>query len=241
MNKSAHLCHYAAHYADVSHEISKVTSGYRLALIYSLCWKNGNDLNCKNINRKEYKSLVSKMSSYLNVLNDTNDNHYGILLDHSYTDFSLNSLGIKSLKGVDNERFSLLKHANDRLPEEKQMVFLPTHCNLTNQYYYEGGDDAQRSITYSDDEEDSNGSWQLEGRDASIEKWYDLEGKHPDCLSWKKDLTFFKRIIDPNSEPEHSVMSPQEMNGGDWQDYWGTHRKVHIAGYTGNAPGDKGI
>ncbi|KNE63848.1 hypothetical protein AMAG_19077 [Allomyces macrogynus ATCC 38327] len=30
--------HYAVHYADAEHELNPVTSGYRLALVYSLCW-----------------------------------------------------------------------------------------------------------------------------------------------------------------------------------------------------------
>jgi hypothetical protein len=33
--------YFAAHFADCEHELLPVTSGYRLVLVYSLCWPNG--------------------------------------------------------------------------------------------------------------------------------------------------------------------------------------------------------
>lgn len=39
--KNATSTHFAAHYADLEHELLEVKSGYRLALVYSLCWING--------------------------------------------------------------------------------------------------------------------------------------------------------------------------------------------------------
>ena len=33
-----YLIHYAADYADLEHELLEVKSGYRTALVYSLCW-----------------------------------------------------------------------------------------------------------------------------------------------------------------------------------------------------------
>ena len=35
---SASYCLIAAHYSDCEHEITPVETGYRLALVYSLCW-----------------------------------------------------------------------------------------------------------------------------------------------------------------------------------------------------------
>jgi hypothetical protein len=39
--KSEFSVYFAAHYADLEHEILEVKSGYRLALVYSLCWTQG--------------------------------------------------------------------------------------------------------------------------------------------------------------------------------------------------------
>ena len=40
-SKSEYSMHYAAHYADLHHEMLEVKSGYRLALVYSICWVTG--------------------------------------------------------------------------------------------------------------------------------------------------------------------------------------------------------
>ena len=39
--KNASTFQFAAHYADLEHELRDIKSGYRLALVYSLCWING--------------------------------------------------------------------------------------------------------------------------------------------------------------------------------------------------------
>ena len=39
--KSESSVHFAAHYADLEHELLQVKSGYRLVLVYSLCWVKG--------------------------------------------------------------------------------------------------------------------------------------------------------------------------------------------------------
>lgn len=38
---SAYAHHFVAHYANLEHELLEVTSGYRLALVYSLYWTQG--------------------------------------------------------------------------------------------------------------------------------------------------------------------------------------------------------
>ena len=37
----AYAHHFAAHFAELEHELLEVTSGYRLAIVYSLCWAQG--------------------------------------------------------------------------------------------------------------------------------------------------------------------------------------------------------
>ena len=36
---SSSYCVIAAHYSDCEHEVTPVITGYRLALVYSLCWR----------------------------------------------------------------------------------------------------------------------------------------------------------------------------------------------------------
>ena len=42
-DKSRYSVHFAAHYADLEHELLEIKSGYRLALVYSLCWAHGKE------------------------------------------------------------------------------------------------------------------------------------------------------------------------------------------------------
>lgn len=39
--KNEFSIYFAAHYADLEHELLEVKSGYRLVLVYSLCWRHG--------------------------------------------------------------------------------------------------------------------------------------------------------------------------------------------------------
>lgn len=83
--------HFTAHYADLEHEIKPVTSGYRLALVYSLC---SNDkialnlskiaLNLSKIALKLSKSeIANRLSDVLKQKKFSNLNKpFAIALDH---------------------------------------------------------------------------------------------------------------------------------------------------------------
>ena len=114
--KAEYSIHYAAHYADLEHEVAEVKSGYRLVLIYNLCWADGNGTCLNN------ESLAERMKESLGILNESRF-PIAMLLDHKYTEQALKTNGLKALKGIDNDRFNLLKHASDMLPLNKQSSF----------------------------------------------------------------------------------------------------------------------
>jgi hypothetical protein len=91
--KAQYSINYAAHYADVEHEILEVKSGYRIALIYSLCWINENGY-CESKN----KGSVEKMVTCLNELSKFKYS-IGFMLDFQYTPASITQNGINALKG----------------------------------------------------------------------------------------------------------------------------------------------
>ena len=111
--KSGYSVHYAAHYSDLEHEILEVTSGYRSVLVYDLCWESGNGV-CLNDG-----SSVASMASALSILNESFV-PLALFLDEKYTDKSFQSKGIKALKGVDSQRFNLLKKASNKLSDDKK-------------------------------------------------------------------------------------------------------------------------
>lgn len=69
-------CHHVAHYADCEHEIRPVESGYRLALIYSLCY-TGNERQKPSVQNLTQGALVSLMNRL-----DKGDSLFAIPLDH---------------------------------------------------------------------------------------------------------------------------------------------------------------
>ena len=101
--KSQYYMHYAAHYADLEHEILTVTNGYRLVLTYNLCWTHAQISYPRNENR------ISTLKYLLKKFNEENSREtLAILLEHEYTEKSFSSSGVKALKGIDSTRFNLL-------------------------------------------------------------------------------------------------------------------------------------
>ena len=125
--KSERATYYAAHFADLNHEVLEVRSGFRLVLVYSLCWSEADSSGF--VASGENLLSVKKMAYALQHLDDSK-RYLSMLLDHKYTPNSVETNGVKALKGVDNERFKLLKYANSRLPDEHQYDFYIAHANL---------------------------------------------------------------------------------------------------------------
>jgi predicted 2-oxoglutarate/Fe(II)-dependent dioxygenase YbiX len=91
-----YACHYVAHYADCEHEILPVTSGYRLALVYSLCYK-GKSTEAPSARALETSGRMVKSMERL----PRDKSLFAIPLDHQYTTKSLASSGVGALKGED--------------------------------------------------------------------------------------------------------------------------------------------
>ncbi len=117
--KAAHMPHFIAHYADVEHEILEVTSGYRVALTYSLCWQNNGNGTGRQISNE------SIPERYLRVFKKLSKRPYriGVLLEHKYTSQSLETNRIRALKGRDNEWLNLLNEVSDRLGTDEKLSF----------------------------------------------------------------------------------------------------------------------
>ena len=92
---ASYSCHYVAHYADCEHEVLPVTSGYRLALVYSLCCK-GTD---HTPSARDLESAGRMVTAMERLPND--HSLFAIPLDHQYTTKSLVGLGVGALKGMD--------------------------------------------------------------------------------------------------------------------------------------------
>lgn len=140
--RAPYAVHFAAHYADAEHEVLTVKSGYRLALIYSLCWTSGNGdcLPCE-------LNSVNEMAQALGAFTKSK-NLFGMMLEHKYTPASFKQNGIKALKGIDNDRYQLLKSASARLPPGERLSFHIAHICLVINCYDVGGNCYSRKSRY---------------------------------------------------------------------------------------------
>ncbi|KAK0528370.1 hypothetical protein OC835_004687 [Tilletia horrida] len=113
-------CHYAVHYADAEHAVTPITSGYRTALVYSICWPKDSTTPIPNSDINS--TTTQEAAACLQALSRAGHQfHY--FLDHAYTEKSLKDIGAGALKGLDRNRLATLRAANRTLAEEEQFVF----------------------------------------------------------------------------------------------------------------------
>jgi hypothetical protein len=106
----------------------------------------------------------------------------GIMLDHSYTHSSLSKNGVRALKGIDNERYNLLREANERIQgenEAKTLNFYICDVEMFVQVY-------ERNWIHFDDccdasyyfRNNGNSRWSEESdRKGLVKYWYDVNGQ----------------------------------------------------------------
>lgn len=106
------------HYADAEHALEKVTSGFRLALVYSICLPPKK----RHLERATNKPLGEDLASVISSMGP-DDKSFVLLLSHEYTQKSALDFGARVLKGVDRVRFGALEEANGIVAEDKKLVF----------------------------------------------------------------------------------------------------------------------
>ncbi len=97
----------ALFYADCHHEVSPVTSGYRLVLTYNICLKGKRKLSAFDFT-KQQTALSKVISGWNSRLKEDDEKHLVISLDHQY---SSDGFSLDALKGVDRSRADILLHS----------------------------------------------------------------------------------------------------------------------------------
>ncbi|KAG7395326.1 hypothetical protein PHYBOEH_003947 [Phytophthora boehmeriae] len=129
---AAYLPHFAVHYADAEHALEKVTKGYRLALVYSICLPR----TMRHLCRDHYQPLSDDLASAIRTMQDGDDS-FALLLSHQYTEKSIGELGTRALKGVDRARFHALEEANNAVTTDKKLCFYIAQLHHTLKFYYD--------------------------------------------------------------------------------------------------------
>ena len=175
--------------------------------------------------------VVDKVAACLNKMIDESNtnNKIGLLLEHKYTISSLKNNGVKALKGIDNDRYNLLKTANKRLPKTKELCFNIINASLVINSMDDWGNRRDANTSYDDECSGSpKGIYEESDRSTDINEWFDANGETVLAKAhYRTSLYTFKLIVNPKSDSksvediEHDTM-------------WGNQRYISIDSYTGN-------
>eukprot|EP00644_Phytophthora_capsici_P003705 jgi/Phyca11/129198/e_gw1.82.21.1 len=122
---AAFSTHFAVHYADAEHALEKVTKGYRLALVYSLCLP-------PTMRHLERDSSLPTCDDLADAIGEmvSEEESLALLLTHQYTKYSIVKLGTGALKGEDSARFRALEEANALVPSDRKLRFFIAELSL---------------------------------------------------------------------------------------------------------------
>ncbi|UIZ21715.1 hypothetical protein KXD40_000244 [Peronospora effusa] len=118
-----YLPHFAVHYADAEHYLKKVTKGFRLAMVYSICLPAA-----MHHLRKDPTWTVPDALSV--AISQMENESFALFLSHHYTKKSIRNFGCAALKGVDRARFQALEVANSRVSDDKKLRFFIVKMSL---------------------------------------------------------------------------------------------------------------
>ncbi|KAE9082814.1 hypothetical protein PF010_g21440 [Phytophthora fragariae] len=150
---AAYLPHYAVHYADAEHALEKVTKGYRLVLIYSICLPS----NMRGLERNPDMSKSEELGAAISCMGP-DEKCFALLLAHEYTEKSITSMGSDALKGIDRARVESLMEGNGLADSAKKLQFFFAALTHDASFYDAGGD------------------WEEDKHKESI-TWYSFRGK----------------------------------------------------------------
>lgn len=148
--------HYAAFYADCQHEITPVTAGYRVCLVYNLAitGKKSQPSAPRNAPAVEKAAQLLK-ELFANASNDLNK--IAIPFTHQYTE---NGLDPKQLKGADRARADVLARAAESLDYQ---------CHLALLTHYQSGYPDESTLDYDPYDQQGSYGWSEYEDDEYVE------------------------------------------------------------------------
>ena len=129
---AATSCVFAAHYSDCEHELREVTSGHRLAVVYSLCRRGAGTAPA-------FRPLPAALGEVAGVVAALGrlegGQRFCWAFQHMYSQKSLAEGGLAALKGEDRKVADLLVEAARRVTEVGGVeVYLAQASRLEEQY-----------------------------------------------------------------------------------------------------------
>ncbi len=208
---------YAAHYADVHHQVEEIKQGARLVLIYNLI----QPIKERLLNAHHHKQLLDSTRAMVpTVFSLLSREQHAFLLQHEYTEQSLSDLGFLAAKGKDRDLIKALLAVNKHLPLKQTLYFMISRVGYWVTSDECGGD------SYHDDDQYATHWQEIESSDPGCDVCFDKEGQiiPTDNLSidWIHDLS------KGSKEDIHSMTFDTIEEG-----FWG-EGDDYIEGYMGN-------
>lgn len=213
-----------AFYADCFHKITKVTSGYRVALTYNLFFKSDNHLISKENNPK----LVSAIREYFSKINPSEEHrsiakhpHWlVVLLNHQY---SQKNLAWSQLKGTDRKKAKQCLAAADELGMDVHLALADIHESWSAEEEFSGYYRRGRFYDEGEDRKDTENIKVVElfDQDYSLTNWIERSGKKSKLREHtvpNKMFTWTK--AHNNLKPFESSYEGYMGNYGNTMDYW---------------------
>lgn len=222
---------YVSFYADCSHEIKPIASGYRICLVYNLSIPKKKSMPLSGKNRNIEQKVTDLLETWAEEMDEPEKKIF--LFDHQYTpaEFSL-----INLKNKDHINGDILYQATQQARCKAHLALLTFHQNgePENDYdYYNRGRYYGRRGYYDDDnDDDDDGSDHEMGEvfeeDLSVTQWFNIDGQPIDMGS----IALSKNEIIANinftdKEPDESDYEGYMGNYGPSLDRW-YHRAALI-------------
>ena len=212
---------YAAFYADCQHEITPVSAGYRICLVYNLAIAGKK----RQPAAPQNAPAVEKVAQQLNDLfadQSSKISKMAIPLEHEYTQASLDP---KQLKGSDRARFDVILRAAESLDYQCHLALLTHHQSGEVDYDTWGYDrysSRRRSYGWSDDEDEDEDAEDSDDSGAEMGEVYEEER----TLDHWIDPLGGKQQFGEMKLEKSEVLSEEDEEG------WSIREEVHEA--TGN-------
>ena len=202
--------YYAAHYADVHHQVEEIEEGARLVLVYNLI----QPLAERQLSAGHHTQLLdSARERVLAIFSMLSQEQHAFLLQHEYTEQSLSDLGFLATKGRDRDLLKALLAINEHLPLDQKLYFMISRVSYS-----------VTSDGYGGDYDDNNIHWEeIDSSEPGCDLCFDEAGQaipvgqYP--IDWVHDL----------NEKDIRSLAFHKID----EDFWGDGDD-DIEGYMGN-------
>ena len=209
------LCSFVAHYASCPHELKEVTSGYRAALVYSLCWE-GNGIKSSPYNAS---TNAVRLCNLLNEFMDKTD-MFQWALDYEYSLSSIREGTVDFFKGCDKNIVSAVRNA---------LQYDIMQCGKDRWEFFVARAD-KKVNEFGDCTREYGGYY---GHRGGSEECFSKDWDEIDSIKLSNFIP-----LTPNTSKNDSLafdFDPEEaVNGDDGYEFWGEDKGTGCSGPTGN-------